>query len=305
MATQKKTVLITGCSAGGIGAGLAEIFLKKGYHVFPTVRDLAKLPPTLATAPNATPMKLDVLSSDSIAAAVSDVTKHTDGRLDVLINNSGQNLVRPALDTSLGEGRKLFALNFWAPLAMIQAFAPLLIEAQGCVVNQSSAAGHISMPFLSQCPKLLPRMPDVMRPANMIYCPTTGVYCASKAALTMASETWRHELEPLGVRTMTLVTTAVKTPAFGRIDKPEIPKTSYYYVIRKYIEQLADGRLQEGAPGPEAYALQVYKEVERGTTGQVWVGKDAAMNRWSLRLLPQSVFVSFTSTVCFQLTADI
>jgi NAD(P)-dependent dehydrogenase (short-subunit alcohol dehydrogenase family) len=150
MAALKRSVLVTGCSAGGIGAGLAEAFRDKGYHVFATLRNPSKLPPSLSKAPNVTPLTLDVLSSDSIAAAVSDVTKHTGGRLDILVNNSGQNFIRPALDVPLDEGRKLFDLNFWAPLATIQAFAPLLIAARGLVVNQSSAAGYVPMTFGSQ-----------------------------------------------------------------------------------------------------------------------------------------------------------
>ena len=53
----------------------------------------------------------------------------------------------PALDLKIEDGRKLFDLNFFAPLAVLQAFAPLLVEARGCVVNQSSAAGYLPMPF--------------------------------------------------------------------------------------------------------------------------------------------------------------
>jgi 1-acylglycerone phosphate reductase len=168
MAALKKSVLITGCSAGGIGAGLADVFREKGYHVFATLRNPSKLPSTLSKASNVTPLTLDVLSPDSIANAVSDVTSHTGGRLDILINNSGQNLIRPALDVSLDEGRKLFDLNFWAPLAMIQAFAPLLIEARGCVVNHSSAAAYVPMPFSSQYSRV----------------PTTSVLASSSASLT-------------------------------------------------------------------------------------------------------------------------
>ena len=108
----------------------------------------------------------------------------------------------------------------------------------------------------------------------------------------MSSEIWRREFEPLGVRTITLITTGVKTPAFQKIEKPDIPKASYYYVIREYIEQLADGRLQEGAPDPRTYALKVVGEIEKGRTGEIWVGKDAGVNRWALRLLPQVIFVS-------------
>ena len=150
MAALKRSVLITGCSAGGIGAGLAEVFREKGYHVFATLRNPSKLSDSLSKAPNVTPLTLDVLSSESIAAAVNDVTKHTGGKLDILVNNSGQNFIRPALDVPLDEGKRLFDLNFWAPLAMVQAFAPLLIQSRGLVVNQSSAAGYVPMPFSSQ-----------------------------------------------------------------------------------------------------------------------------------------------------------
>lgn len=84
------------------------------------------------------------------------MTKETGGRLDVLANNSGQNFIMPALDIDIENGRKLFDLNFFALLAMIQAFAPLLIEAKGYVVNKSSAAGYVPMPFASQLSTYLP-----------------------------------------------------------------------------------------------------------------------------------------------------
>ena len=150
MSSLRKSVLITGCSAGGIGAGLAEAFEKKGYQVFATVRNLVKAPLNLSEAPHVTILILDVLSEEFIAAVVNSVTKETSGRLDVLVNNSGQNLVVPALDLNIEDSRKLFDLNFFAPLAVLQTFAPLLVEARGCVVIQSSAAGYLPMPFLSQ-----------------------------------------------------------------------------------------------------------------------------------------------------------
>ncbi|XDG09184.1 hypothetical protein ABKA04_008799 [Annulohypoxylon sp. FPYF3050] len=267
MASLRKFVLITGCSSGGIGAGLAEVFREKGYHVFATIRNPSKLPPTLSKVSNVTPLTLDVLSSESIAAAVKAVSQETGGRLDVLVNNSGQNFIMPALDVDLDKARKLFDLNFFAPLAMIQAFTPLLIEARGCIVNHSSAAGYVPMPFAS-------------------------IYNGSKAALTMASGIWGRELQPLGVRTLTLITTSVKTPAFDNIDKPKVPESSYYYVIRDYITRMSDGRLQEGSPDTRTYALKVVGEVQKGTVGEIWVGKDATMNRWALRLLPSSLFDS-------------
>lgn len=149
MAPPNKSVLITGCSAGGIGAGLAEAFQQKGYLVFATLRNLSKAPENLTNTPNVIVLQLDVLLPASIATAVESVSKETGGHLDVLVNNSGQNFVMPALDTSIEDARKLFDINVIAPLAMIQAFSPLLVKAHGCVVNQSSASGVMPMPFLS------------------------------------------------------------------------------------------------------------------------------------------------------------
>lgn len=144
--------MITGCSAGGIGAALAEAFHGKGYKVFATVRNPSKIPQTLSSAANTTILTLDVLSSDSIAAAVENVRKETGGKLDVLVNNSGGGLLTPALDTSIEDGKKLFDLNFWAPLAMLQAFAPLLIASKGCIVSNASASAYCPMALGSKCP---------------------------------------------------------------------------------------------------------------------------------------------------------
>lgn len=151
MATLRKSVLVTGCSAGGIGAALAEAFHSKGYYVFATARTPSKIPKSLSDAKNVTVLQLDVLSSESIHSAAENVKREAGGKLDVLVNNSGGGLTMPALDVSITEGKKLFDLNFWAPLAMLQAFSPLLIQAKGCVVNNSSANAHISFPLFSKC----------------------------------------------------------------------------------------------------------------------------------------------------------
>ncbi|EXJ91934.1 hypothetical protein A1O3_00484 [Capronia epimyces CBS 606.96] len=262
--TRRKSVLISGCSAGGIGAALAHVFQEKGYHVFASLRNPAKIPPHLSNAPNVTVLTLDVLSSESIAAAVEKINRDTGGTLDVLVNNSGTGIFAPALDTPIEEARKLFDLNFWAPLAMLQAFAPLLIKAKGCLVNNTSANAVVPMALMS-------------------------MYNGSKAALATASETWRLELQPLGVRTMTLITLGVNTGAFSRNLRPEIPKASPYFEVRDSIFGLAKDRFQASALSPGEYAARVVREVEKGTPGTVWVGKDAFMARLGWWLSPQFV----------------
>ena len=147
MSPPLKTVLITGCSANGLGSALAHGFQNANYHVFASLRNPSKISPSLASLQNVTIVTLDVLSSTSIASAVSLVSAQTGGKLDVLVNNAGTTSIAPGLDVDIEAGKELFDLNFWSALAMLQAFAPLLIEAKGCVVNNASISGVMPMNF--------------------------------------------------------------------------------------------------------------------------------------------------------------
>lgn len=139
--SSKKTVLITGCSDGGIGAALARSFRDRGFHVFATLRNTAKAG-SLAESDDVDILELEVTSRESIDRCAETVSKYTCGRgLDVLVNNAGADYVVPLLDTSVDEGRRLFDLNVWSILSMSQAFAPLLIQAHGTICNISSIAG--------------------------------------------------------------------------------------------------------------------------------------------------------------------
>lgn len=271
MASGRKSVLITGCSEGGIGGGLADAFHEKGYHVFATARTPSKISQPLAKSPNVTVLSLDVLSSESIAAAVESVTQVTGGKLDVLVNNSGAIMIMPALDVSIEEAKGLFDLNFWAVLAMIQAFAPLLIKAKGYIVNNTSVCGVIPFGAFG------------------------SIYNSSKAAAILGSETWRLELAPLGVRTLTLVTGGVKSNAFVNLKPIEIPENSYYSGIRDWIKARGDGQVQESGITATQYGMKVVREVEKGTTGKLWVGAGAASARYGSWLLPDSMMVSLSS----------
>jgi NAD(P)-dependent dehydrogenase (short-subunit alcohol dehydrogenase family) len=166
------TVLITGCSAGGLGAALALAVAKHSpaIHVFATARDRAKIPSVLSSQPNITVLQLDVTSPSSVAAAATAVAAHplSAGRLDILVNNAGVQSAMPLLDTDVDTAKAVFETNLWGPLRMIQAFADLLIAAQGRIVNVSTMASCINLPW-------------------------NGSYSASKAALNQLGETLRLE----------------------------------------------------------------------------------------------------------------
>ncbi|KAJ5658971.1 hypothetical protein N7507_005422 [Penicillium longicatenatum] len=257
-----KTCLVTGCSTGGVGASLAEAFKDNGYHVYATARSPSKVPSSLHEASNVTVLALDVTSSESIAAAAERVRRETGGRLDVLINNAGLGLELPALDTPVAEARRVFDSNFFAVLEMIQVFSPMLIEARGCIVNNSSVGGRIPIPFCS-------------------------IYNGTKAALMQAGEGWRLELAPLGVRVITVITGGVATNFLKNLPSVELPSNSYYLGITEIIR-----RQPEKIPmsiSPEAYSISVVRQVEKGATGKYWIGGGSTLARWCLWLFPQWV----------------
>src|SRR5260370_907042 len=84
--SEKKTAIITGASRG-IGAGLVEAFLKRGYSVVANSRNITKANPFPATA-NVALVDGDI-GDPRTAAKIVDTAVSRFGRIDVLINNAG------------------------------------------------------------------------------------------------------------------------------------------------------------------------------------------------------------------------
>lgn len=145
----QKSVLITGSSMGGIGHALALAFQKRGLTVFATARSLKKMA-DLEPLDNVHLLTLDVSSPESIAAAAKEVERQTGGKLDILINNAGNQYVMPVLDVNIDTAKALFDVNYWGALRMVQAFGPMVVKAKGTIVNIGSGAGVIFLPFQSK-----------------------------------------------------------------------------------------------------------------------------------------------------------
>ena len=143
---------------------------------------------------------------------------------------------------------------------------------------------------MPQCPSWVSSYSKIVGRINN----SLGLYNASKASLATASETWRHELQPLGVRTVTLITCAVKTNFFDNNQAIPLPPDSRYNNIKEFIYSLSDGHLQAGAISSEQYAVEVVRKVDKGASGVVWAGTDAFLARAGFSLSPPSVFVSYS-----------
>lgn len=142
-----KSILLTGCSAGGIGAALALALAQRGHHVFATARDTSKVPGSLRSLHNVQVVRLDVSDTDSIAHAAETVAQAGYG-LDVLVNNAGRGYAQPVLDMDIAKAQQLHDVNVWGPVRTVQAFSPLLIASRGRIVNISSVGAVVNTPWI-------------------------------------------------------------------------------------------------------------------------------------------------------------
>lgn len=144
-----KAILVTGCSAGGIGAAIVLTLAKHDHHVFATARNTSKIPEELTRLPNVTVLQLDVSSTSSVAEAAKAVATSGHG-LDVLINNAGGGYAMPVLDIDIGKSQRLYDINVWGPVRTIQAFADLLIGTRGRIVNVSTVGSVVNTPWICE-----------------------------------------------------------------------------------------------------------------------------------------------------------
>ncbi|KAL1625535.1 hypothetical protein SLS56_007282 [Neofusicoccum ribis] len=275
-----KTVLITGCSAGGIGFALAEEFQSRGCHVFATARSPAKME-ALSKLPNVTLLPLDVCSQASIEAAVSAVSAQTGGTLDYLINNAGAVYVMPILDSDMQKAKSLFDVNLWGVIAVTQAFAPLVIASKGAIVNISSLAALMYTPYYgNECP-LLTGVPNF----------TLGIYGASKAALQSFSETLRLELQPFGVKVVTAVSGAVKSKIFTNAPALRLPEDSLYTPAEKEIVARAGGAdVEKNHSTLEDYSRTLISDILGGASGKVYRGSMSSIVKILTAWMPSFLF---------------
>ncbi|KAL5331754.1 hypothetical protein ACEPPN_001291 [Leptodophora sp. 'Broadleaf-Isolate-01'] len=226
----RKSVLITGCSPGGIGHALAREFHAKGLHVIATARTKEAIQDLEAMGMST--LGLEVTSKESIAEARMQVEKLTGGKLDILVNNAGRNCTLPALEVDLDDARACFETNLFAIIALTQSFIPFLIASKGLILNIGSVAAIVPYVFGS-------------------------VYNASKAALHSYSQTLRLELEPFDVRVLVVITGGVQS----RIARTErvLSEDSLYLDISGDFQRRVK-HSQDGAMATDVYARGVVSE---------------------------------------------
>ena len=162
--SSRRVALITGASYG-IGAASALALAKDGCDVAVADLDTATLRDTVAaveaTGARAFALALDVTDQASVeqgfARAVAEF-----GRMDVLVNNAGVPLNKPALETTRDEWERVLAVNLTGAFFVSQQIGRHLVAAKrpGCIVNLASTFSFIATPGFTAY--------SVARPASRI-----------------------------------------------------------------------------------------------------------------------------------------
>ncbi|KAH8648916.1 hypothetical protein BGZ60DRAFT_463418 [Tricladium varicosporioides] len=251
MSPTKRSVLITGCSEGGLGAALAVAFHNAGLHVYATARNPSKM--AHLSSLGIQTLTLDVLASSSISTCVAQLSS-----LDILINNAGAGYSMPISDLSIPQAKELFDLNVWSYIEVTQAFLPLLLKSErGMVVNQTSVSSVTALPF-------------------------TSAYNASKAAIAMFSESLRLELAPFNIKVVDLKTGLVQsnltTNNASRVSQV-LPEGSIYTPAKDVMERaLRQERFKGQGMKGEVWAKAVVGDLLKNKAPSIiWRGEQACL----------------------------
>jgi NAD(P)-dependent dehydrogenase (short-subunit alcohol dehydrogenase family) len=114
------------------------------------------------------------------------------GPIDVLVNNAGINRPGLLIDSSPRDILDVLNTNLLGTLWCVQAFGPAMAGKGGSIVNISSGAARLHMPFL-------------------------GVYPASKNAIEALTIQLAVELGPLGVRVNAIAPGTILTEGVAKM----------------------------------------------------------------------------------------
>lgn len=190
-----KGVLLTGASSG-IGRELAKQLAARGARLAIVARrrpQLESLAQEIEAAGGPRPAVIEAdLSARGAAREVAAAALEELGQVDVLINNAGGGVGgRIATVGDRDEAREAFEVNYWSPVALVGALTPPMRErGSGAIVNVTSMGQITTWPGF-------------------------GAYAATKAALSVATETLAMEMAGTGVHVMEVLPGPVDTAVQG------------------------------------------------------------------------------------------
>lgn len=227
------TAVVTGANSG-IGRATTLAFAQAGYHVFGTVRGLAKADKLLAKATSLnltdriTLVEMDVADSASVTKGFAEIYAATD-LVDVLVNNAGVGGNAVTEECPVDTYTEVFNINHNGSVRCIQAVLPQMRKCgSGAIVNVSSVVGKITA--IAQSP-----------------------YYVSKWAVEAMSEGLAHEVAPFGIRVAIVEPGITRSSIFSKnIDAPN--QTGAYDAHYRRLFAFYAAGITNATPAEEAAA---------------------------------------------------
>jgi len=190
-----KNIVITGCSSG-VGWFLSQQLAKEGHTVYATMRNIGSKNKDAAqrmrawaeaNSVNIIVVELEISSESSVKKAIEEIAVHSNGVIDVLINNAGLGTIGLVEAFSSAEMDHMFQVMVLGPDRIIKAVLPFMHKRhKGLLIQISSRMATFQIPFL-------------------------GPYAAAKAALGSLSNTYNQELKIAGIDSVLVQLGAINT----------------------------------------------------------------------------------------------
>jgi short-subunit dehydrogenase len=134
----------------GIGEAIAKIFTDNGASVVLLSRDAGRVEAArsrIGHSDRTLALACDVRHREEIDRAIG-LTLHHFQKIDVWVNNAGHGLLDSVAQMQMAACREMFETNFFGAVAAMQAVIPVMRQqGGGTIINISSVAGHVPLPF--------------------------------------------------------------------------------------------------------------------------------------------------------------
>ncbi|WP_445218410.1 SDR family oxidoreductase [Bradyrhizobium sp. Pa8] len=203
--TEKSIALVTGANKG-LGNEVARQLGRRGLRTYLGSRDQARgekaAGELVAEGLDVVAVQLDVTSDESVAALAKELDlRH--GRLDVLVNNAGILVSRPAFEITSAEMKDTYDTNVFGVVRMIHTMLPLLQQSKHPrIVNIASTTASLT---LASDPTTLFGQTD-----------TIVAYASSKTAVTMLTVQYANAFHRSAAHAHIKINTA--TPGYVATD---------------------------------------------------------------------------------------
>lgn len=134
----------------GIGEAIAREFALLGANVVMLSRDAGRAEAArtrVGLLDRTIALSCDVRHAEEIDRVLA-LTLHHFKRVDVWVNNAGHGLLDSVAQMEMHACQDMFATNFFGAVSAMQAVIPVMRQqGGGAIINISSVAGHIPLPF--------------------------------------------------------------------------------------------------------------------------------------------------------------